>query len=141
MLGLGLGGYWGHSEAVETNDLWESSQYFLPTTAASDFARLQFRHSDADHARQAVLFQIHLLEQLEEVDKGFRTNLRGELGWAYTRLAMIEESAAHGEARAEALAKAKECLKQSYPGAGEWTEDKMKDVVNRMDQLAGPGRP
>jgi hypothetical protein len=136
VLGLALGGYWGHSEAVDTNASLESIQYFAPTKVASDFARLQFTHSDPDHARQAVMFQIHLLEQLQKVDRAFRAYEVGELGWAYTRLAMIEEAAGHPEAETSALANARTILKQARPGKEELTDDKLKDGVKRMDQIA-----
>src|SRR5580704_15063841 len=89
MLGLACGGYLGYSEASQISDSLESIQYIGPTGAASDFARIQFMHADTDHARQAVMVQIRLLEQLEQADKIFHEG--GRLWLAYIRLAMIEE--------------------------------------------------
>ena len=51
-----------------------------PTKVASDFARTQFMHADADHAQQAVTLQIQLLEELELADKSFYAD---ELGLAH----------------------------------------------------------
>lgn len=130
-LGLGLGGYWGHSEASEVSASLVSGQYIAPTKVASDFARAQFMHADTDHARQAVMFQIHLLEQLEKADSSFRAD---ELGWAYTRLAMIEEAAGHPEAEKSTLAQARASYSRRHPGAAELTDDEMKNGVRRVDQ-------
>jgi len=47
-------------------------------------------HADTDHARQAVMLQIQLIERLESADKTFAGDL--EVAKAYTRLAMVEEA-------------------------------------------------
>src|SRR5271163_3489877 len=105
ILGLGFGGYFGYSEANQISDSLASIQYIGPTKATSDFARTQFMHADTDHARQAVMLQIRLLERLEQADKTFRED--GRLWLAYIRLAMIEEAAGHSDAEQSALTQAR----------------------------------
>jgi len=137
-LGLGLGGYWGYSEACEASDSLVSGQYIGPTYVAADFARVQFQHSVTEHARQAVMLQIRVLEQLEAADKDFHGS---ELGLAYTRLAMIEEAAGRPDAEKQALAQARARYErfrtQRVPSQREeLTDEKMKTLLKRLDEAA-----
>jgi len=134
VLGLASGVYLGYSEANETSDLIESGQYFAPTATAANFARVQFMRADSDHARQAVLLQIHLLEQLESVDKTFHAY---ELAFAYIRLAMVEEAAGQPEAEQQALALARARYKQTQSRSEDMTDDELKNAVRRIDQALG----
>lgn len=133
-LGLGVGSYLGYSRANETSNSLESSQYFLPTSVGSDFARVQFEHADTDHARQAVMLQIHLLEQLEQADATFREN--GRLWLAYIRLAMIEEAAGRPDAEHSALTDARALYNRDHPRGQEQTYDELKAFVLRLDRAA-----
>ena len=132
VFGLALGAYWGHSEANEVSDSLESGQYITPTSVASDFARVQFMHADSDHARRAVMLQIRVLEQLELADRAFHAD--GELGFAYTRLAMIEQAEGHSEAEQRALAKARARYKRQHPRSEELTDNDLENGVKRVDQ-------
>jgi hypothetical protein len=133
-LGLGFGGYLGHRSAIQVGDSLESIQYIPPTKIASDFARTQFMRSDTDHARQAVMLQIHLLEQLEQGDKTFREG--GGLWLAYIRLAMIEETAGRSDAERSALAQARALYSRDHPRGQEQTYDELKNFVLRLDRAA-----
>jgi hypothetical protein len=133
-LGLSSGAYSGYSNVNEMNHLLESSQYVAPTKTASDFARTQFAHADTDHARRAVMLQIHLLERLELADRTFRADT--DLAFAYIRLAMIEEASGQPEAEQSALAQARACYKQLHSRSAEMTDDEMKKAVERLDQAA-----
>jgi hypothetical protein len=131
ILGLGCGGYFGHRSAVETGDSLTSIQYLAPTEVASNFARTQFMRADSDHARQAVMLQIQLLEQLELADKSFHAD---GLALAYTRLAMVEEAAGQTEAEHRALAYARARDKRDHFRSQELTDDELRNVVKRMDR-------
>jgi hypothetical protein len=133
-LGLGLGGYFGYSEANEECSLLESTQYIAPTGMAAEFARVQFMRADSDHARQAVMLQIHLLEELERADKTFRED--GRLWLAYVRLAMIEEAAGRPDAERSALTEAKALYNRDHPRGQGLTYDESKDAVLRLDRAA-----
>jgi hypothetical protein len=134
VLGLGFGGYLGYSGADEVSSSLEFTQYLLPTAVVSDFARVQFKHADADHARQAVVLQIHLLEQLRLADKAFQADM--ELGKAYTRLALIEEAAGQPEAEQRALGQARASYKRAHSSSKEPTDDEMKRAITLMDSAA-----
>ncbi len=131
ILGLGCGGYLGRRSAIQIGDSLESIQYVAPTKVASDFARTQFWRADTDHARQAVMLQIQLLEQLELADKSFHAD---DLAFAYTRLAMVEEAAGRPEAEQRGLAQAKARYRQMHSRSGERTDDDLKNAVKRMDR-------
>jgi hypothetical protein len=139
ILGLGCGGYLGRRNAVEVSDSLESIQYTGPSKVASDFARTQFMRADADHARQAVMLQIQLLEQLEQADKTFRED--GILWLAYTRLAMIEEAAGRPDAEHSALANAKALYDRDYPRGQRPTYDELKNAVLELDRAADNLKP
>lgn len=134
VLGLGIGSYFGYSEANEESSFLESTQYIAPTEMAAEFARLQFMRADGDHARQAVMLQIHLLEQLEQADKTFRED--GRLWLAYTRLAMIEEAAGQPDAEQSALAQARALYDRDHPRGQGLTYDELKNAVLRLDRAA-----
>jgi len=129
LLGLGLGGHFGYFEAAEESSLLESTQYIAPAKVASDFARIQFMHADTDHARQAVMLQIQLLEQLELADRSFHAN---ELALAYIRLAMVEEAAGRPEAEQRALAQAR-ARWQTHSRKEELTDEELKNAAKRID--------
>ena len=132
ILGIGCGGYLGYSEATQISDSLEAIQYIGPTMLVSGFARTQFMRADADHAQQAVMLQIHLLEQLERADKTFRED--GTLWIAYTRLAMIEEAAGRPDAEQSALTQAKVHYGRNHPRGEEQTYDEFKNAVLRLDR-------
>lgn len=131
ILGLVFGAYLGYSEANHMSDSLISIQYMAPTKVASDFARTQFMHADTDHARQAVMLQIQLLEQLELADKSFHAN---ELAFAYARLAMVEKVAGQAEAEQHALAQARARDKRDHPRSAELTDDELESFVKRLDR-------
>ena len=114
----------------QTGDSSESIKYVAPTRVAADFARTQFMHADTDHARQAVLLQIQLLEKLELVDKSFHAD---DFAFAYTRLALIEEATGRPEAAQRALARATARYSQMYPSNKELTDDELRNEVKRLD--------
>jgi hypothetical protein len=116
----------------------DTTQYLLPTSALSNFVRLQSKYSEADYARQAVMLEISVLEQMKQ--KGLRDEVfqpDEELGKAYTRLAMIEEGAGQVEASRSALAEARTHYEQSPSRSGkEPTDDEMKKIITLIDKAA-----
>jgi len=89
----------------------------------------QFEHADNSRARQAVQLQIKVLEQLEKADHD--TSSESQFGFAYTRLAMIEEAAGQTVAERSAQDQARQCLKRSHHG--ELTDEQMRAGLKRMD--------
>jgi hypothetical protein len=134
ILGLGVGIYLGYSDAKETSSSLESTQYLAPTGMATEFARVQFMRADTDHARQAVMLEIHLLEQLEQADNTFRGD--GHLWLAYVRLAMIEESSGRADAERIALDRAKAIYHRDRPLGQEVPYGELKNTVLKLDKAA-----
>ena len=91
-------------------------------------------HADTDHARQAVMLQIQLLERLESVDKTFAGDL--EVAKAYTRLAMVEEAGGRPDEEQRALAQARAHYDRVHSHSKEPTDDEMKKAIKLWDGAA-----
>lgn len=130
ILGLLGGIVCGYYSAVDASQAMESAAAISVSQVTSNFSVQQFKHADPDHARNAVLEEIQILQLLEKATHGRYHS--AELWVAYTRLAMIEESSNHLDAARSAIAQAKLWLKMDHPGR-EPTEDQMKQGVRGMD--------
>ncbi len=108
----------------------QSAEVISISSVTSDFALQQFEHADSSHARQSVLLEIKILKQLERAAPEHGSG--GRLGFAYTRLAMIEEAAGQQEAGRRALDEARERLKLVYPRE-ELTGKQMKMMLKQLD--------
>jgi hypothetical protein len=116
----------------------------------SVFAREQFEYADHAHARQAVLLEIKLLEQLEQVvhetdASGALVGTEGlQVALAYTRLALIEGEDGQTEAARRDLGRAKASFNRNRPGE-EVTDEQLKDTLRRFDaaskSLPNSGNP
>jgi hypothetical protein len=129
--GLFLGIVAGWHNAELASEAMQSADILSASSVTSNFALQQFEHADTAHARQAVTLQIKTLEQLERVPGDWVS--KSELGYAYTRLAMIEEAAGAPEAEYRAMVQAKEYFNRAYSGH-EPTDEQLKNSLKRFDQ-------
>ncbi len=130
VLGLAVGAGFGYSEAT---DLSESSQSVEPSIASSvvsDYAARQFRNADPDHARQAVQLEISIRKRLRAATQDSGED--GHVGFAYVRLAVIEDAAGNEEAGRQAMAEARTWFKPR-PGQPP-SDDQLKDVLKKLDK-------
>jgi hypothetical protein len=111
----------------------------------AEFSAMQFKHADAEHAREAVLSEIRTLEGLQHLAlqaAPIQTPQKNPSQWlyiAYARLAMIEEAAGHAAEAKAALAKAVEQWRVLHPGT-DATFEQLKHAVRDFDsQTAGAG--
>ena len=130
LVGLAIGGGEGIYQTRWLGGATEFVEVHSISSAFSDFAVQQFKYADTAHAREAVLLQISVLQRLEPIDHDF--HIGAELGWAYTRLGMIEELAGQKEAARAALDQARAHFKLLQPHE-ELTDDQMKNTVKLMD--------
>jgi len=126
-VGVGLGIY----EANTVGSITETTKIIAASSVPSDFAARQFKYADTTHARQAVLLEIGILEQLQRVTHD--SVQAGRLEFAYARLAMIEEAAGNKDAKRAALDQAKAWDKRIH-GREEITDEQLKNAVRTMDQ-------
>jgi len=131
--GFVVGAVYGFYSANELSAAMESVASISAPSVISNFARQQFEHADGVHARQAVLLEISTLEELERAAHDSATE--GQLGFAYTRLAMIEEGAGQADAERQALDQARGWLNHSHPRQ-ERTDEQMKSALKRWDSAA-----
>lgn len=136
-IGLALGAVFGVKKGIWLSQSFDQAEPIFLSDATADFAAEQFEYADTAHAREAVALQIHVLELL-----GRLGNEPGDddwTGWAYVRLAMIEESSGQKQAERIALERAREYFRRSHP-AKELTDDEMKSALVRMDEAMGSAR-
>jgi len=131
VIGLALGIVCGCYEGDKLSEAMQSAAVISIPSVISDFALQQFEHADSAHARQAVLLEIKILEQLERVAAPDSSS-EGLLGFAYTRLAMIEETAGQTEAERRALDEAKVRFNRNRPQE-KLTDEQMKSALKRWD--------
>lgn len=129
-VGLTCGSLDGYRQAEQLSTAFESLYATTTEIAVSDFAREQFIHADNEHARQAVLFQISILEQMQRFKAD--PSLANLFAVAYAHLGMIEAAAGHPEGERRALDQARTWFKRVHPNE-DFSDDRIKTAVIRMD--------
>jgi hypothetical protein len=134
VIGFGVGAVFGCYRAAESSGYMQSEEVMSIPSVASNFASQQFQHADSAHARQAVLLEIKLLDQLQRAARDSSSESQLELAYtsAYTRLAMIEESAGQTEAERRAMDEAKVQFNRNRPNR-EVTDEQMKNALKEWD--------
>lgn len=108
----------------------------------SVFSAMQFEHADSEHARQAVLHEIHTLESLARQSPRFATRLSAQsvapqrdaaLYLAYARLALVEQAAGDASGAQAAQAQARDYWSQLHSGA-QLTPAQMAQSVREFDR-------
>jgi hypothetical protein len=132
VVGFIAGSVLGWYNAEDASDVMQSAGIMSASEMTSNFAWEQFEHADSGHARQAVLLQIKILEHLERL--AHETSNESWLGFAYTRLAVIEESAGQADAERRALDQARTWFTRAHP-RDEHTDQQMKDTLKRLDKV------
>jgi hypothetical protein len=133
IIGFVLGGVCGSCRAKETSSLMQSAEVISISSIPSSFALQQFEHADTAHARQAVLLEIKILEQLQRAAPD--PSAEGQFGLAYTRLAMIEQAAGQAGAERRALDQARQWFERSHPREVP-TDEQMKSRLKLMDEAS-----
>jgi hypothetical protein len=134
VIGFGGGIVCGCYRAAEASSYMQSAEVVSIPSVASDFASQQFQHADSAHARQAVLLELKLLDQLHRAahDSSSESQLGLAYTFAYIRLAMIEEAAGQTEAERRAMDEAKVRFNRKRPNE-EVTDEQMKNALKRFD--------
>ncbi|MGD0568208.1 MAG: hypothetical protein ABSA78_07360 [Candidatus Sulfotelmatobacter sp.] len=140
IIGFSVGVVCGCYEGKEASLFMQSAEVMSIPAITSDFALGQFEHADQGHAHQAVVLEIKLLEQLERVVQEPEASgglfapevFRFQLILAYTRLALIEETAGQTDAARRDLDQAKARFNRNRPDR-EVTDEQLKDTLRRFD--------
>ncbi len=132
MLGLVSGAAVGYKQGSWSSSGMEEA-YLMTGDVLSKFAGQQLRHADTDHARRAVMIEIKFLELASKARTA--RDYDGSLGFAYTRLALVEQAAGRPEAEHAALDQAKAYFKRNYP-QHEPTDEQMKELVKKIDDAS-----
>jgi len=130
VFGLVCGSVFGYKHAIRSSESMRDGCVSATESVLSDFAREQFMHADNAHARQAVLLQIGTLQLLERAEHD--PHRWGELGYAFTRLGMIEKASGSSEASAGALNEAKAWFKRARPHE-DLSDEQIETALSRRD--------
>lgn len=130
LIGLAIGSTFGYQRGVFAFQALNDFEGFAATSTLGNFSYLQYRHADAEHARQALLMYTELLQEMERVKPDKMNKI--DLGLAYTRLALLEDTA-HNPPQSEAyMAKGRYWYKS---GSGrDCSDDQLKSTVEMLDQ-------
>lgn len=138
IIGFAVGVVCGCYKGRDASLSMQSAEAMSIPSITSDFALEQFEHADHAHARQAVLLEIKLLEQLERVvhetgaSGGLFASEGLQLALAYTRLALIEETVGQTEAARRDLDQAKAWFNRNHPDK-DVSDEQLKDTLKRSD--------
>jgi hypothetical protein len=99
----------------------------LARSSALEYSFLQYKLSDAQHSRGALLFSAEFLDDLEVFVPS--PVAKFEAGVSYGRLALVEEAAGNHAQSQAYFQKAKECYKGTKDEAG------VIEIVKKLDRL------
>ena len=102
-----VGSHYGFQNKVETVQAMEKVGSMVGAAWASERAGLLFHQADYAEAREALLAQVGILEELSaRPDLGWISMAQSDLALAYMRLAVLEERKGNVAKSAELIAKA-----------------------------------
>jgi len=130
LIGLFLGILWGFQMDLTALKIYHNMRPSIYPMAFDDFAYMQYRYADTDHAESTLLSFAVFLEKLEALspDKDEQFNLSN----TYIRLALLEDSTHNAQASNDYMAKAQYWYAAS--GAKHQTDSVMKDGLIKYDR-------
>ncbi len=140
VIGVLLGVSLGVAGGLKLGRLWfEVGQTFGDLSAIStseEFAFLQYRNASRPAARDALNESARLIEEVNAIRPERSHNV--DLGFTYTRLALVEESDGNiAQSKADFL-KAQQSFHKTQGLKGDYSERNLRDVISRIDKSADP---
>jgi hypothetical protein len=131
VLGIAAGAGWGWYSGEEIASFMDIASAQAITSTTSNFSVQQYEQADRDHARQAVMLQIALVKKLDQAmhDKTYE----GQLGFAYTRLGVIEQASGQTTAARNAFNEARAWFNRTYHREG-LTDEQMIKAMKGLDE-------
>jgi len=103
------------------------------TSAAANFAFLQYKYADLQHARQALIFGAQFLDDVDAIHTDRASKIDAAL--SYGRLALLEESAGNRKQSQAYFAKAQERLKAASKSKSDCSEAKVREILQKRDRF------
>jgi hypothetical protein len=129
LLGLSIGSYFSFRTATHNLEAFYDLRRLAAPQVLRDFSYLQYKYSDPEHAKAALLTFASLLEQMEKTSPEKARKL--DLAYAYTRLALLEDAANNREQSRYYMTKTR-LWYRSIDGR-DISDYEMKVVVDKMD--------
>ncbi len=130
LIGICIGSTLGYRRGIVAFQALNDFERLAATSTLGDFSYLQYRHADAEHGRRALLMYTDLLQELEQI-KPDKTN-KIDLGLAYTRLALLEDTVHNPQQSQGYIAKARYWYKTA--SGKDYSDDQLKSMVDTLDQ-------
>ncbi len=130
LIGLSIGGFFSFRNTTRFLDVSHDVQRQTAPWVLRDFAYIQYRNADHEHANAALLTYANFLEEFQ---KTYPENpQKGELAVVYARLALLEDAANNQEQSRTYMTKARFWY-SPIVGGRELSDSEMKFAVNKMD--------
>lgn len=130
LVGLSIGVFCGFQTATRALENYYDLRRITAPATLGDFAYMQYKHADPEHAKAALQTFASLLEEMEKL-KPEDTQKR-DLAMAYTRLALLEDAADNPEQSHAYMTRARYWYKA---GRGrDYSEFEMKAILKTFDE-------
>src|SRR5208282_4514013 len=131
VIGLSIGAVFGFRTAASDLETYESSERLIAPGALEDFAYIQYKHADLDHATKTLQGSANVLEEMDKLSSDGRQE--NDIAVVYTRLALREDAANNGEISHAYMTKALHW--RSIAGDRAASESEIKNAVERLDDM------
>lgn len=131
LIGLAGGFFLGFRIGTSQSEAFYRAQRMAADMELSRFSYEQYKHADAQHAKEALLARVEFLKEMVRV--GPESGQKADLAIAYTRLAVLEDAAQN-------TAESQNCMNQArawYKASGypEPSDAEMKATEKRVGEL------
>ena len=130
IVGISVGCTVGYGRGVAAFQALNDFEWLAAVSTLGNFSYLQYRHADAEHGRRALLMYTDLLQQVEKLKPDKMHKI--DLSLAYTRLALLEDSAHNAQQSQGYMAKARYWYKTA--SGKDYSDDQLKSTVDALDQ-------
>ena len=130
LIGMSLGAFLRYKLTVNALASLEELRYMTDPNELSEFSQMQYRHADLEHAQAALLSYASFLEQMEKLKPDKQREI--QLAMAYTRLAMLEDTAKNQQQSRTYMLSAAANYKAS--GGQEYSDSEMKARLQEFDR-------
>jgi|HubBroStandDraft_1064217.scaffolds.fasta_scaffold17629_1 hypothetical protein len=134
VIGLSIGAVFGFRIATSDLEADESSERLIAPGALDNFAYMQYKHADLDHATKTLQGSANVLEEMDKSRPDRRQE--NDLAVVYTRLALREDAANNAELSHDYMTKV--LYWRSIAGDRAASESEMKAAVKRWDEMLRP---
>lgn len=133
LLGIPAGIYGVHHKFIDNEKavgMWSEE------STVDDFAKKEFIHADLQHARDALNYAIKVHQDMQAANPAWGATEQMDLGWCYSELSIIEESAGNTMPAKNFMAQAVQTLRAA--GIKDISETRIRQALQVRPDAAPP---